>query len=493
MNAVAAPRRRWLTRVLLPTAILVATLSVLAWSARDALWPATPVRVVRVVAKEMSGATHTVSAEAKSSVSVQAPGWIEPDPYPVYVTALANGVIDKVLVLEGEKVKAGQVVAHLVDDDARLEVARAEAELDRQKALQTAAQTDWDNPVSLERDVAVNKAFLAESHGETARLEATIVQQKAKLAEVTAAYDRLRKLLPNAAAKLEVEQAEHQVAAQKALLDATEKQRPVVEAKVQRYVAELAAAERDLRLRVSQRRALDEAAAAVKEAQAAQDEARLRLKRMQVVSSVSGVVMNRMVAPGAKVMFEMDSPHSAHVVHVYDPAKLQVRVDVPLADAAKIGVGQSARVVVDVLPDTQFNGKVTRFVHLADIGKNTVEVKVAIDNPSELLKPDMLARVKFLSAPGRNVAASGDNGARSSALVAFIPNTAVVSTNEEAFVWLVSPGQSRLERRSVSLSGQRDDGWVEVHEGLQPGDVLVAEPTSEMREGQRVKIQSELG
>ncbi|MDH3583517.1 MAG: efflux RND transporter periplasmic adaptor subunit [Phycisphaerae bacterium] len=480
-----------MTRVMLPTAILVSTLSLIAWSARDALRPAAPVRVVRVVAKELTGEPREAAADARSGVSVQAPGWVEPDPFPIYVTALASGVIDKVLVLEGQRVEAGQVVAHLVDDDARLAVARAEAELARQQALLTAAQTDWDNPVSLERHVAVNKALLAETRGELARLGAMIAQQRAKLAEVRVTFRRLSNLPPDAVTALEVEQTEQQVAAQKASLDATEKLRPVIDAKVQRYVAELAAAERDLHLRVSLRRALDEAAAAVKESRVAVAEARLRLTRMQVTSPVPGVVMNRLVVPGAKVMFAMDSPHSAHIVHVYDPAKLQVRVDVPLADAAKIGVGQKARVVVEVLPDTEFSGEVTRFVHVADIGKNTVEVKVAIDGPSELLKPEMLARVKFLTSSGKPRASGDGRVALPSALVAFIPTSAVVGPDDEAYVWVVSPGQSRLARRSVSLRDQRDGDWVGVREGLQPGDALVAEPTSEMYEGQRVRIEDE--
>ena len=316
-----------------------------------------------------------------STVSVQAPGWVEPDPYPTFVTALTNGVIDKLLVLEGESVEAGQVVAEMVDDDARLAVARAEAELARRTAHLEAARTDWDNPVALERAVAVNKALLAEAQAELEQLDATITQQHARQMELQAAYDRVSKLKPNAVAQLEVDQARYQLDAQRALVEATKKQRHLLEAKQDRYEAEVKAAEADLRLRVDQRKAVDEAEAAVNDAKAALDEAKLRLERMKVVSPVFGVVIDRMVAPGSKVMFDMDSPHSAHVVHLYDPNRLQVRVDVPLADAAHVGVGQPARVIVDVLPEKEFNGRVTRFVHEADIGKNTVEVKVAIEDP----------------------------------------------------------------------------------------------------------------
>jgi len=185
----------------------------------------------------------------------------------------------------------------------------------------------------------------------------------------------------------------------------------------------------------------------------------------------------------------MDAPHSAHVVHIYDPKKLQVRVDVPLADAAKVGVGQLARVVVDVLPDHEFAGRVTRFVHQADIAKNTVEVKVAIENPSPLLKPDMLARVKFLAAVK---SVDGDQANVSGGLTVYAPASAVKGDLDDAHVWLITPGASRLRRVSVKLGVKRADGWVAVIGGLNPGDALVADPSGELAEGQRVAIDDEV-
>ncbi len=85
----------------------------------------------------------------------------------------------------------------------------------------------------------------------------------------------------------------------------------------------------------------------------------------------------------------------------------------PLADAAKVGVGQKAKIVVDVLPDEEFTGHLSRIVHKADIEKNTLQVKVAIDNPSPQLKPEMLARIKFMG--------SGPQDANSTALRIFVP------------------------------------------------------------------------
>src|SRR5512146_1967185 len=108
---IPPPASRWKTRVLLPAGILLAFSGVLAASGRDALFPGTEVRVVPVVVKTAA------AGDAGGSVTSQAAGWVEADPFPIYVAALADGVVKEVPVLEGETVKAGQVVARLVADD----------------------------------------------------------------------------------------------------------------------------------------------------------------------------------------------------------------------------------------------------------------------------------------------------------------------------------------------------------------------------------------
>src|SRR5687767_12113953 len=48
---VPEPASKWKTRLLLPGAILLAVGGMLAYTAREALWPATPVRVVPVMVR----------------------------------------------------------------------------------------------------------------------------------------------------------------------------------------------------------------------------------------------------------------------------------------------------------------------------------------------------------------------------------------------------------------------------------------------------------
>ncbi len=509
-RAVPAPRRRWLTRIALPGGILLLMAMLLAYAARDTLIPARPVTVVRAVAKPVD-VTTTAEAAAEDAgpaplgpVTVQAPGWLEPDPYPIYVSALTDGVVEQVRVLEGEAVAAGQVVARLVADDARIahqqataELARREAELLTARAALAAAQTDWDEPIERDRAVAVAQATVNQTRAQIGQLDATIAEQQARLGEVKQQYDRIARLLPNATSELEVEQARYRVEAQAALVKSTQEQRQVLEAQLAAQEAELTAARRNRELRVTERKMLDgaraevaQAQAMVDEAKAALDDAKLRLERIEVKSPVDGVVMTRLSNPGDKVMLAGDMIHSAHIVHLYDPKKLQVRVDVPLADAAKIGLGQPATVVVDVLPDRQFRGSLSRIVHKASIEKNTLEVKVAVHDPAPELKPDMLTRVKF-HAVVKAPEGGGDGGAVTTRqqLRVFVPEKLLIKHGEShVMAWVIDPTDATARQRTVTLGAHRQDGWVEIATGLNPGDVIIAE-TQGLEEGERVKIE----
>ncbi len=490
-GSIPLPSSRWKTRIAVPGIVLAGTAAAFLVALGGTVLPATEVRVVPVMVK--------AGLPTGGRVVAQAPGWIEPDPFHIDVSVLADGVVEEMLVLEGESVKAGQVVARLIDDDARLALDRAEATLkERQAALEVAratleaAQRDWDNPIELTRKLSTTEAMLAERQAELDQWPSDLAVEKARADELEADLARIKRLDQRAAAAdIEVVRTQKQYEAQLATLEAMKARKPILEAQVQRMQAEVDAAREDLRLRIKDRKALDEARASVvrheaalAEAKAARDEAALRLDRMEVRSPVDGVVMVLLAEPGVKRTLGGDDRYSAVVCRLYEPAKLQVRVDVPLVDAARVGVGQRAEVIAEVLPDRVFHGEVTRVVHAADLQKNTLQMKVAIEDPSPDLKPEMLARARFL-APDQD---------RSSATVERVlaPKQLVHQRDKgEAHVWLADQSSGRAVSKAVVTGRGRVDGWIEIEQGLQPGDRLIADPPSDLQDGDRIRIVGE--
>jgi RND family efflux transporter MFP subunit len=490
-HRVTAPPSRWKTRVLLPGAIVLVVLVLLLSTAARTLLPATPVHVVPVVSKSVEGSV--------GAVTVQAPGWLEPDPHPYYVAALIDGVVDDILVLEGARVARDDVVARLIDDDARLALLRAEAELRQREAGRAGAEAELvaarlrlEHLIESSRAVALGTAAVAEARAEIERVRADRAVEQARLMEIQDEYDRKSQLIESqAVSEATVARLRLRRDAQQAVVEAVVAREAVLEAKLDQALADLEAATTSRELLIDEQRAVAMAEASVASAEAtvalaaaARAEAALALERTEVRSAVDGVVMRRLASPGSKVMREGDE-HSAHILHLYDPARLQVRVDVPLADAALVSVGQAAEVTVEVLPDRTFTGRVTRFVHEADIQKNTVEVKVAIDAPSLELKPDMLARVRFVATP----TSSGEASMRERV---FAPGALVRAADGGGATALVVTslidGRGRAERRSIVTGPRRLDGWTEIESGLQPGDLLIAEPIAGLEAGDRVRV-----
>lgn len=197
--------------------------------------------------------------------------------------------------------------------------------------------------------------------------------------------------------------------------------------------------------------------------------------------------MARLVEPGSKLILAMDASHSAHVARLYDPAKLQVRVDVPLADANKVGVGSAAEISVEALPGRTFRGQVTRMVNEADITKNTIQFKVQIENPDAGLKPEMLARVKFMA---RKSDSPATRQAVTMSQLPFVPQSLVTGEAPNATVLLADRRSGIAQRRAITLSDQRHGDWIAVTAGIAAGDDLIAEPTS-LSDGARIRVVGE--
>ena len=95
------------------------------------LWNEKTVVVTKAVLHPIEEAhSSNVDATKEATVLFQASGWIEPDPYPTRVPSLYDGIVDEVFILEGDTVKKGQKLVSLINDDARLALKFAQAQLD---------------------------------------------------------------------------------------------------------------------------------------------------------------------------------------------------------------------------------------------------------------------------------------------------------------------------------------------------------------------------
>jgi hypothetical protein len=179
------------------------------------------------------------------------------------------------------------------------------------------------------------------------------------------------------------------------------------------------------------------------------------------------------------------SEHRDVAVTLYDPAKLQVRVEVPVAKFGLVRNGQPAIVELDdILPGVKLTGTVLADTHQANIARNSVPVKVALpDSPAAVLRPDMIAAVRFIAPKAESTAPTAATRRM------LVPRKLVRWDADQAKVWIVDHRQ-RAEVRIVEAPiGSKDQAseWLEVRGGLQPTDRLITSPTEGLKPGQRVQ------
>ncbi len=442
---------------LLPVGLVCGFIVVLALLFGKRMLPATPVKTAPVITirageelKQVSTDKKVTTIETKrGALQFQASGWVEPDPYTVYIPTLTNGVVKEVFVLEGQQVKKGELLATLIDDDAELDLLSA-----KQKYL------------AFEKMIVAHCTEHAIIDAEVIAADGKIAALKAQFNEAKDASDRLRKLSKGTVSAKEIIKAKLITDRQAAILVEAEAQIPQLKARKIQIDAQKLNMEANL-----------------KELGIASDRAQLALDRTQIKSNIDGVVLQLHAAPGKKRMLDMDDPMSAVIVELYNPKKLQARIDVPLNEAAALSVGQSVEMVSDLLPNRTFNGKVTRINGQADLQRNTLQAKVEILDPDPRLRPDMLVRGKFYSA-GDSAELATSNSSQSGRLSIFVPESALVSDSE---VWVVTTDLT-AEKRSITLGDHSKENHRIVLDGLRSGESVILPPHGKLKPGARIKI-----
>jgi multidrug efflux pump subunit AcrA (membrane-fusion protein) len=178
---------------------------------------------------------------------------------------------------------------------------------------------------------------------------------------------------------------------------------------------------------------------------------------VSITAPLSGILVERNVLLGSTVV-----PNTI-LFRIADLSKVIVEGDVFESDVSKVRLGQDARIRLDAYPDRVFNGTVSFVASQLDPQKRTLHLWVSVDNKEGLLKPELFARVALVIKPGREVLA--------------IPLEAIIDDGAEKFVFVKNGNQ--FIRQDVA-TGASDDRYVEITDGLYPGDQVVTDGNREI-------------
>jgi len=222
---------------------------------------------------------------------------------------------------------------------------------------------------------------------------------------------------------------------------------------------------------------------ALLQAQGQADYAKSLLDATVIRAPVTGTILERAAEKGELVTSGFASTAEGGpqglVVSLADLNDLQVELDIAQDDFAKLGPKQKGAVMVDAYPDLKWDGEIAEISPQANRAKATVQVKVQILNPDSHLRPDMNATVKFL--------ADEDKHPNSQPQGVFVPSSAIHDREGKKIVFLAFNGKALA--REVKVTSQRSGGALV--EGLNGGEDVISSSTQELKDGDKIKIKGQ--
>jgi HlyD family secretion protein len=343
--------------------------------------------------------------------------------------APAQATVQKILVKEGDKVKAGQLLLLLDDADARAQSARALAQLRAAEADLNAIKTGGSNEEVLTSRADLSKA-LAERDEARRNLQAVQDLQRsgaAAPAEVQAAQNRLQKA-----------EADTQ------LLEAKQKGR-YSSPEVIKFEAN------------------------AEQARAAYRAAQELIKNTNIRAPFPGTVYQIPVKQGSYV------PGGELLVQVANLEHLQVRAFVDEPEIGRLSKGEEVAVTWDATPGRMWQGELTRVPTVVTmVGTRTVgEITVQIENGDRKLLPNVNVNVNIISAKHDHTLT--------------VSREAVHDTDGKRYVYTIDGREIKAQEVKTGISSLTR---VEVTSGVSNGTLVAlgAVNAAPLRTGMEVKV-----
>ena len=366
----------------------------------------------------------------------------------INVNSKVTGRLAWIGVEKGDKVKEGQVLVRLEDEEFRASSGQAKGALDNARAYLE----------ELEHGSRPEEIQEAQHNLDEAR--ATLVNDKLTLdrtKELSSAGVVSRQALDDATAKFDSDQQK---------VNSLDKAFQLM--KIGPRPEEIARAR-----------------GSVAQAQGLADYAKSQLDATVIRAPVTGTILDRTAEKGELITAQFASAAAGgpqgSVVSLADLNDLQVELDIAQADFARLGPKQKGIVTTDTYPDKKYDGEIAQISPEANRQKATVQVKVQVLNPDKyldvFLRPEMNATVKFLADEQKTTSAKPAG--------AFVPSGALRDHDGKKIVFLAFDGKARM--REVHVLSQRSDGFLV--DGLVGGENVITKGPQDLKDGDTIKVK----
>jgi hypothetical protein len=147
------------------------------------------------------------------------------------------------------------------------------------------------------------------------------------------------------------------------------------------------------------------------------------------------------------------------LLEITDLAEVFAVARVPEHLAGMLKTGAVAHIQVSALPDEKFDGTLLRFGTAADKESGTLDAVFLLPNPGLTLRPDMRAEFSIVLGKREGVLS--------------VPRAALQGDSLNRFVYVEDFELKNAYVKTPVVAGAQNDGFVEIVNGLLPGDKVV--------------------
>jgi HlyD family secretion protein len=373
-------------------------------------------------------------------VVLTATGYIIPH-HKIEANSKVTGRVAWIGVEKGDKVKEGQVLVRLEDQEFRAQYDQARGAADSARA-----QLEQLQHGSRPEEIQQTEHNLSEAR-------ATAANDKINLDRTKTLFEQgvvSKQALDDASAKYEASQQRVHSLEQSHTL-----------ARIGPRTEEIARAK-----------------GAVTQAEGQASYAKSQLDATVIRAPITGTILERSVEKGELLTGQFASA-ARPVFSLANLEDIQADLDIAQDDFAKLTPHQKAVVTVDAFPDLKWDGVIAEVSPEANRQKATIEVKVQILNPDSHLRPEMNTTVHFIAEENKS--------AGSQSAGAFVPASGLRDVDGKKFVFIAFNGKAM--KREVKMLSQRSGGALVS--GLNGGESVITTAPENLKDGDKIKIKGQ--
>jgi len=196
---------------------------------------------------------------------------------------------------------------------------------------------------------------------------------------------------------------------------------------------------------------------------------RTQIKKSAIRAPINAVVATRNFNVGEKVP-TLGRQEEKGLVTLMRLDEVYGQAEVSERDLARLRPGLEVIVIPDAYPASRLQGIIARLEPVLEKESRTVVAKVRVPNPDYRLKPGMFARLEIILDKTPQVLA--------------VPKAALqVGPDKSPRVFVIIDEVAFLRKVAT---GAATENWVEIKEGLKPGEAVVVEGAERLKDLARV-------